>query len=85
MPASSLARAAACRRVDVWKIVAWASLLVAGALYAVDPLDLLASRVVPLSFVADEPDPPAPAAIEINLISKNRQSVDQVGRAGIAN
>jgi hypothetical protein len=31
--------------VDFWKIVAWAGLLLAGALYMVDPLELLSSSV----------------------------------------
>jgi hypothetical protein len=55
--------------VDFWKIVAWAGLLLAGALYMVDPLELLSSPVLPICFVAAEPDPPAPVAIEISVTS----------------
>ena len=38
--------------VEFWKIVAWAGLLLAGALYMVDPLELLSSSVLPICFVA---------------------------------
>jgi hypothetical protein len=52
--------------VDFCKIVTWVSLLLAGTLYMVDPLELFSSPVVPICFVADQPDPPALAAIEIS-------------------
>jgi hypothetical protein len=48
--------------VDFWKIVAWAGLLLAGALYMVDPLERLSSSVLPICFVAADSDAPAPAA-----------------------
>jgi len=51
------------------EVVAWAGLLLAGPLYAVEPLELLSSSVVPICFVAAEPDPPAPVAIEISVTS----------------
>ena len=65
MSARSTTQSATDRGVDFWKIVAWAGLLLGGALYMVDPLELLSSPVVPICFVAAEPDSPAPVAIEI--------------------
>ena len=56
-------------RVDFWKIVAWTGLLLAGALYVVDPLELLSTSVVQICFVAADSDMPAPAAIEISVTS----------------
>jgi predicted transglutaminase-like cysteine proteinase len=56
-------------RVDFWKIVAWAGLLLAGAVHMVDPLDLFSSSVVPISLVAADSDAPEPAAIEISVTS----------------
>jgi predicted transglutaminase-like cysteine proteinase len=52
---------------EFWKIVAWAGLLLAGALYMVEPLELLSTSVVPICFVTAESDAPAPAAIESGL------------------
>ena len=70
MSTSSPSRSATHRGVDVWKIVTWAGLFLAGSLYAVDPLELLSSPVVvPISFVAAEPDQPAPVVIEIGVTS----------------
>jgi hypothetical protein len=57
------------RGVDFWKIVAWAGLLLAGALYMVDPPALLSSSVVPICFVAADSGEPRPAAIEISVTS----------------
>ena len=57
------------RGVEFWKIVTWAGLLLAGALYMVAPLKLLSSSVVPICFVAAASDAPAPAAIEISVTS----------------
>jgi hypothetical protein len=56
------------RGVDFWKIVAWAGLLLAGALYMVDPPALLSSSVVPICVAADSGEP-RPAAIEISVTS----------------
>jgi len=69
MSAISPAQSAMYRGIDFWKIVAWAGILLAGALYMVDPLELLSSSVVPVSFVAADSDTPAPAAIEISVTS----------------
>ena len=55
MSASSPTQSAMDRGLDFWKIVAWAGLLLAGALYLVDPLELLCSSVVPIRFVAAAP------------------------------
>jgi hypothetical protein len=52
MLASSPTQNAMHPDVDFWKIVAWAGLLFAGALYMVDPLEMLPSSVVPICFVA---------------------------------
>ena len=62
MSASSPTRSAMYHDVDFWKIVAWAGLLLAGALYMVDPLERLSSSVLPICFVAADSDAPAPAA-----------------------
>jgi predicted transglutaminase-like cysteine proteinase len=70
MSASSATRRATHRGIDFWKIATWAGLLLAGSLYAVDPLGLLSSPVVvPISFAADEPDQPVPVVIEIGMMS----------------
>ena len=67
MSARSTTQSATDRGVDFWKIVAWAGLLLAGALYMVDPLDLLSSSVVPICFVAADSNTPERAAIEISV------------------
>ena len=67
MSASSPTQSPMDRGVEFWKIVAWAGLLLAGALYMVDPLELLSTPVVPICFVTAESDAPAPAAIESGL------------------
>ena len=67
MPASSPTESPMDRGVDSWKIVARAGLLLAGALYMVDPLELLPSSVVPICFMAADSDTPVPAAIEISV------------------
>jgi predicted transglutaminase-like cysteine proteinase len=69
MSASSPTQSAVNRGIDFWKIVAWAGLLLAGALHTVDPLELLSSSVVPVCFAAAESDTPARAAIEISMTS----------------
>ena len=69
MLASSPTQSAMHPGVDFWRIVAWAGLLLAGGLYMVDPLELLSSPVLPICFVAAEPDPPGPVAIEISVTS----------------
>src|SRR5262245_28929076 len=66
MPAGSSPKGATGRRVDSWKIITWVGLLLAGALYMVDPLEWLSSPVVLICFVATEPDTPTPATIEIS-------------------
>jgi hypothetical protein len=67
MSASSPAQSPTDRGVEFWKIVAWAGLLLAGALYMVDPLELLSTSVVPICLVTAESDAPPPAAIEGGL------------------
>jgi len=52
MSASSPTQSAIDRGGGFWKILAWAGLLLAGALYMVDPVELFASPVVPICFVA---------------------------------
>src|SRR3954449_12596384 len=42
---------AQCIIASIFEIVAWAGLLLAGALYMVDPLELLSSFVLPICFV----------------------------------
>ena len=59
-----------------WKIVAWAGLLLAGALYMLDPLELVSSSVVPICFVAADSDTPAPEAIEISVKSVSATTKD---------
>ena len=55
--ANSPAQSVTPRGLGLWKILAWAGLLLAGALYMVDPVELFASPVAPICFVAaDKPD-----------------------------
>jgi len=65
------------RGVEFLKIVAWAGLLLAGALYMLDPLELLSTSVVPICFVAADSDTPAPAAIEISVKSVSATTKDE--------
>jgi len=65
------------RGVDFWKIVAWAGLLLAGALYMLDPLELLSTSVVLICFVAADSNTPAPAAIEISVKSVSATTKDE--------
>jgi len=51
--------------------------LLAGALYMVDPLELLSTSVVPICFVAADSDAPAPAAIEISVASVSATTKDE--------
>ena len=51
--------------------------MLAGALYMVDPLELLSSSVVPICFVAADSDAPAPAAIEISVASVSATTKDE--------
>jgi hypothetical protein len=60
------------RGVDFWKVVAWVGLLLAGALYMIDPLELLSSSVVPSCF-----DTSAPAAIEISVTRASATTMDE--------
>ena len=76
MSARSTIKSAMDRGVDFWKIVAWAGLLLAGALYMLDPLELVSSSVVPICFVAADSDTPAPAAIEISVKSVSATTKD---------
>jgi len=55
MSVRSTTQSATDRDVDFLKIVAWAGLLLAGALYMLDPLELLSTSVVPICFVAAGP------------------------------
>ena len=50
--------------------------MLAGALYMVDPLELLSSSVLPICFVAADSDAPAPAAIEISVTSVSATTRD---------
>ena len=59
MSAKSPTQSAMDRGVDLWKILAWTALLLAGALYVVDPLELLSFSIVPVSIVAAGSDTPA--------------------------
>ena len=52
--ASSPTPNATYRGVGFWKILAWTGILLAGALYAVDPLEPLAYFAAPICFLADE-------------------------------
>ena len=65
------------RGVEFLKIVAWAGLLLAGALYMLDPLELLSTSVVPICFVAGDSDTPAPAAVEISVKSVSATTKDE--------
>ena len=47
MSTSSPTQSAMYHRVEFWKTVAWAGLLLAGALFMVDPRELLSSSVLP--------------------------------------
>jgi len=76
MSARSTTQSATDRGVDFWKIVAWAGLLLAGALYMLDPLELVSSSVVPICFVAADSDTPAPEAIEIRVKSVSATTKD---------
>jgi predicted transglutaminase-like cysteine proteinase len=77
MSASLPTQSATDRGVDFWKVVAWIGLLLAGALYMIDPLELLSSSVVPICFVAADSDTPAPAAIEISVTSAAATTMDE--------
>jgi hypothetical protein len=72
MSTSSRTQSATHRGVDFWKIVTWVGLLLAGSLYTVDPLELLFSPVVPICFVADEPDPPVAAAMSMKAVQDRK-------------
>ena len=74
--ANSPVQGAMHRGVDFWKTAAWAGLFLAGALYVVDPLELLSTSVVPICFVAADSDTPAPAAIEISVKSVSATTKD---------
>ena len=65
------------RGVDFLKIVAWVGLLLAGALYMLDPLELLSTSVVLICFVAADSNTPAPAAIEISVKSVSATTKDE--------
>ena len=77
MSVRSTTQSATDRGVDFLKIVAWAGLLLAGALYMLDPLELLSTSVVPICFVAADSDTPAPAAIEISVKSVSATTKDE--------
>ena len=77
MSVRSTIQSATDRDVDFLKIVAWAGLLLAGALYMLDPLELLSTSVVPICFVAADSDTPAPAAIEISVKSVSATTKDE--------
>ena len=77
MSVRSTTQSATDRGVDFLKIVAWAGLLLAGALYTLDPLELLSTSVVPICFVAADSDTPAPAAIEISVKSVSATTKDE--------
>jgi hypothetical protein len=64
MSASSPTQSPMERGVEFWKIVAWVGLLLVGALYMVDPLELFSTSVVPICFVGADPDAPGATAIE---------------------
>jgi predicted transglutaminase-like cysteine proteinase len=76
MSASSPTQSAIDRGAGFWKILAWAGLLLAGALYMVDPVELFASPVVPICFVAADSDTPAPEANEISVKSVSATTKD---------
>ena len=77
MSVRSTTQSATDRGVDFLKIVARAGLLLAGALYMLDPLELLSTSVVPICFVAADSDTPAPAAIEISVKSVSATTKDE--------
>ena len=77
MSVRSTIQSATDRDVDFLKIVAWAGLLLAGALYMLDPLELLSTSLVPICFVAADSDTPAPAAIEISVKSVSATTKDE--------
>ena len=77
MSVRSTIQSATDRDVDFLKIVAWAGLLLAGALYMLDPLELLSTSVVPICFVAGDSDTPAPAAVEISVKSVSATTKDE--------
>jgi hypothetical protein len=52
MSASSPTQTTMDRPVGLSKIIRWAGLLLAGALYMVDPLELFSYSAAPISFVA---------------------------------
>ena len=65
--ANSPAQSVTPRGLGLWKILAWAGLLLAGALYMVDPVELFASPVVPICFVAaDSYKPDSLVEIRVN-------------------
>jgi hypothetical protein len=67
LSAGSPARSAMGRGAGFWKILAWAGLLLAGALYMVDPVKLFASSVAPICFVAaDSYEPDSLMEIRVN-------------------
>ena len=51
--------------------------MLAGALYMVEPLELLSSSVLPICFVAAHSDAPASAAIEIGVTSVSATTRDE--------
>jgi hypothetical protein len=57
---SSPTQSAMDRGVGFWKILAWTGILLAGALYVVDPLEPLAYFAAPICFLADEYVEPGP-------------------------
>jgi predicted transglutaminase-like cysteine proteinase len=63
--------------IGFWRIVAWTGLLLVGALYVIDPIELLSSSVVPICFVAADSDAPAPTKIEINVTSVSAVTDDE--------
>jgi predicted transglutaminase-like cysteine proteinase len=77
MMANSPVQGAMHRGVDFWKTAAWAGLLLAGALYVVDPLELLSTSVVPICFVAAESDTTAPGTIEIGMKGVSATTKDE--------
>ena len=77
MSVRSTTQSATDRGVDFLKIVARAGLLLAGALYMLDPLELLSTSVVLICFVAADSNTPAPAAIEISVKSVSATTKDE--------
>ena len=72
-PSASSPAQAMDRGVGFWKTLAWAGLLLAGALYMVDPVELFASPVVPICFVAaDSYKPDSLVEIRVNGASGAR-------------